>query len=80
MDKNPEDLDKPPNNWELFFTAEDNGNWDNGDKDGKGGDPYLTNQGIANDGEAMFLYGRIDHVTYDTKVKFAGACEIEPES
>lgn len=70
MDKEPEDLVSPPNKWELFYTAEDKGDWE--------GEPYLTNQGIENGGDSMFVYGRVDHVSYETKVKFCGGVEIEP--
>jgi len=73
LDTKISDLKEPPNKWQLYFTAID---------DGKSltGPVYTENQGIKNGGDAMLLYGRIDHVTDDTQVAFAGACEIEPKS
>lgn len=74
LDKNLDDLAAipvPPNKWKLFFTAEDKGDLD--------GEPYLENQGVANGGEAMGFYFRINtEVENSTKFKWMGACEIIP--
>lgn len=72
LDKDLNDLAAvpvPPNQWKLFFTAEDKGDWE--------GEPWLENQGVANGGEAMGLYFRIN-TEESTVNKFVGACEIIP--
>ena len=79
LDKNPDEVREPPNDWTLYFTIEDDGSWrEDGKPDNALGEPYLTNQGLANGGQNMYVYGGIDHVTYGTIAKFAGSTEIEP--
>ncbi len=70
LDKDVDDLQTPPNQWKLFFTAEDDGEWDNG------GEPYLENQGEANDDDSLGLYFRIN-TEKDTAFKWVGAIELE---
>jgi hypothetical protein len=67
MDTPPKELTKAPNQWKLFFTAEDTGHWD--------GPPFKKNNGVDGDG-GMFIYGRVDHVTDPTTVNFVSAIEI----
>ena len=68
VDKDGEVNGKPANNWKLFFTAEDDGNWE--------GPPYLENQGLANNDKAMGWYVRMDTVTKKTIATCMGGREI----
>ena len=58
---------RPTNDWKLFYTCVDKGDWD--------GDPYLENQGIKNGGRGIY-YVRIDTVTDSTDGKFISVREI----
>jgi hypothetical protein len=59
---------QPANNWKLWWTAEDDGTW--------AGDPYLKNQGLANNDKALDQL-RIDHVGKKTELYGRSVREID---
>lgn len=60
---------KPTNDWKLFYTCVDKGDW--------AGEPYLENQGIKHGGKGIY-YVRIDTVTDKTVADFVSVREIKP--
>src|SRR5215510_3405032 len=59
---------KPTNDWKLFYSCEDKGDWD--------GEAYTENQGIKNGGKGLY-YVRIDTVTDKTVADFISVREID---
>lgn len=69
--------DNPANDWKLWWTATDDGDWRN--NDGKnGGKPYLDLQGEKG-GTSEMVYIRIDQIEEEgqTKIKYESVREID---
>jgi hypothetical protein len=67
----------PANDWKLWWTATDDGDWRNND-DKKGGKPYLELQGEKG-GTSEMVYIRIDQIEEEgqTKIKYESVREID---
>lgn len=72
QDKSIADLkksNKVPNNWQTFFTFEDDGTWKN--------KPYITNQGLLHKDIALGFYMRLDDISKPTELAFTKAVETQ---
>jgi hypothetical protein len=69
--------DNPANDWKLWWTATDDGDWRNNDGK-KGGNPYLELQGEKG-GTSEMVYIRIDQIEEEgqTKIKYESVREID---
>lgn len=69
--------DNPANDWKLWWTATDDGDWRNNDGK-KGGKPYLELQGEKG-GTSEMVYIRIDQIEEEgqTEIKYESVREID---
>lgn len=70
LDKKVSDLKECPNQWQTYFTFEDDGSW----KD----EPYLENQGLKYKDIALGFYIRIDSIDNETQAAFLQGVETAP--
>jgi hypothetical protein len=72
---------KPANNWKLWWTATDDGHWNDGqlehNHNAPGGHTFMELQGHKDGGSEERVMFRLDRVSKDTKFKFASVREID---